>query len=130
MQQMHQATVQGIPKQQTAVLTELNLLQQQIKAAGIGGNPQAEDRYLQLLEDATYLDQSWDLGQQSKPKESMPEALQKTITYGRMLFSVYQGGALVKGAGQDIEAIGRKLASSEYHEAQSLGRQLLELCSI
>lgn len=130
---LHKSRSATIPNRQTAMLQQVQQLRQRIQAAGVGGNPQAENQYLELLEDLRYLDQSFEMSAMTFPDtqrsvaEQVPPELQKSLNYGRLLLSVYAVGALVKGAGSDLRAWGERLTAQDHPECKRVGGLLLSL---
>jgi len=111
---IHKAALQQIPRQQQANHAELATLREKIQAAGIGADPEAEDRYVELLRDRRKLEQLGAMHQDElTPVSPDPydEALQKALDYGAMLLEVYGGGVLVKAATGDISIQVAKLRS-------------------
>lgn len=130
---IHAQHTSTIPQRQQAIADEMQQLREQIYSAGIGGNVDAEDRYMELLEHQGYLDDSWEM-RPATPEATQPEAipseLQKAIAYGEMLVSVYGGGALVKGASADLGYWADFLGSMPYDRALQASKKLQELVLI
>jgi hypothetical protein len=123
---IHKAAMQRVPQQHQAVQTELAQLRERIQAAGIGKDPEAEDRYLELLKHQRKLGQ---LGAMNAdlltPVSPEPGAdLQKALDWGNLLLSVYGGGILIKSAAGDISAAALRLRGLEDERAIELAKSL------
>lgn len=130
---LHRKSFEGLPGRQDAILSELQQLSQQIEDQGIGADTQAEDRYLELLQEYRYLDQSYDLGLKLHGRNeggSLEKAVspspddERLIAYCRLLLKTYSGGALIKGAAEDLEYWANRLEQMTDNEAQELAERL------
>lgn len=123
---IHKAAMQQIPRQQQATQAELATLRDRIQAAGIGADPEAEERYLELLRHRRQLEQLATMNPAPTPVSTEPAdpALQKTLDYGAMLLEVYGGGVLVKAATGDISVQIAKLRSLGHDQATRLASLL------
>jgi hypothetical protein len=125
MRAVHGRSLSAIPSRQNSLTQELSQLAEQIRTVGIGGNPELENRYLELARQRSLLDESYEMHPQAS--DPIPSGLQKAIAYGEMLLSIYGGGALIKGARYDLESVGATLAQSQNQRASQLGKKLLAL---
>lgn len=122
---IHKAAMQQIPQHQQATHAELATLRAKIQSAGIGADPEAEERYMQLLRDRRRLEQLGAMNPVQTPVSTpMDEALQKALDYGAMLLEVYGGGVLVKAAAGDISTHIAKLRSMGHDRATRLAEDL------
>lgn len=126
---IHKAAMQQAPQRQETVQEEISRLRDQIQREGIGGNPQAEDRYLMLLHQNRQLDQLQMMNaDQLTAVSSKPDPeLQKALDYGELLISVYGEGVLVKAATPDITSHIAKLRRFSDNRAEQLAGRLEEL---
>jgi uncharacterized protein (UPF0335 family) len=127
---IHQEHIQRLPDRIAKLQQEVKDLRRQIKEAGIGQKPDLENRYLEALDAARVLEQSWAMAQQDQPisQPDKPSSdLQKAIDYAELLLEIYQPGVLIKGASADIQAIVRKLEGYENDRARQLINALLQL---
>ena len=133
---LHQGRIERIPEIQKVMRMRMDALQVEIEAAGIGNATDAEDEYLELLEDFQHLDQSYDLhklahrtSRDGTPRlnKSLSADDRRAIAYGQMLWNIYGGGALVKGASEDLQYWGARLKQMTDNRARTLGENL---CSI
>ncbi len=133
VKKIYQKSVSNIPATQQKLLLELQNLQKEIEESGLGANPEAEDRYLQLLEDIDNLDASYQMAGGAKSDESLRKSLaeeidNRFILYGRWLLRVYGNGVLVKGAQGDLRKVASRLEKMSHPVAQGVAAELFALC--
>jgi Inorganic Pyrophosphatase len=125
IQQIHQRSIANIPLTLKRIGEELETLREQIRRSGIGTDKPSEAKYLRLLAQRRQLEQS--LAMSAKPADKPVDAkLQKSIEYGELLLDIYGSGVLIKGAAQDLEFYGRKLAECGDERGRAIGFQLLK----
>jgi hypothetical protein len=125
---IHKAAMQQIPQQHQATHAELGRLRDRIQAAGIGADPEAEERYMQLLRDRRKLEQLGAMNPVLTPVSTPADAdLQKALDYGALLLDVYGGGVLVKSAAGDLSEHIAKLRSLGDDQADELAGSLEQL---
>lgn len=127
-QRIHKAAMQRVPAMQQANHDELTQLREQIQSAGVGKDPEAEDRYLELLKHRRRLEQLAQMNQElttvSPEDTPLDEPLQKALDYGNLLLSIYGPGVLVKAAGADLMAHAATLRQFENDHADALAQEL------
>lgn len=126
-QRIHKAAMQRVPAMQQATHDELTQLREQIQAAGVGKDPDAEDRYLELLKHRRRLEQLAQMSQNPttvSPENILDEPLQKALDYGNLLLAIYGPGVLVKSAGADLMAHAATLRQFDDDRANALAQEI------
>jgi len=122
----------NVAQQHAQTVDALNDVRDHLQRVGIGVDGAAEQKYMQLLEDAHYLQDTHDLRRSpttderslQKSAEPLPEQVQRLIHYGRMLIDIYRPGVLIKGASGDLDAVSSRLEKSGYSEAIAIAAEL------
>ncbi|MCD8487962.1 MAG: hypothetical protein LRZ84_14800 [Desertifilum sp.] len=128
---IHRKSLLQIPAKQEAINRQLQQLATEIRQAGLGSNPQLEDKYLSLVRDRQLFDQSWHIGDRkgalTEPAPPLDERLNKAIAWGELILSVYGESSLVKGSLPDIIDAINLLESFNRKESEDLSNRLKSL---
>lgn len=124
---IHHAAMANMSERQQRVLSELAKLRNQIQAAGVGMDIEAEDRYLKLLQHKRQLEQLGNLNPVLSQMPAVSQRLQKALDYGQLLLQVYGGHSLAKASRGDIQGHINTLAAYAHPLAAAQATRLRRL---